>query len=67
MKKIYTILLLSAAASLSAAAQRNFSTGAKAIMGSFNSYLENPTEAKLDAEAKFLLDFTKGMLVKYDI
>ncbi len=29
--------------------------------------LENPTEAKLDAEAKFLLDFTKGMLVKYDI
>ena len=45
MKKIYTILLLSAAASLSAAAQSNFSTGAKAIMGSYNSYLENPTQA----------------------
>ena len=29
--------------------------------------LENPTEAKLDAEAKFLLDFTKGMLIKYNI
>ena len=44
MKKIYTVLLLSAAASLSAAAQSNFSTGAKAIMGSYNSYLENPAQ-----------------------
>lgn len=45
MKKIYTVLLLSAAASLSAAAQSNFSTGAKAIMGSYNSYLVNPAQA----------------------
>lgn len=29
--------------------------------------LENPTEERLDSEAKFLLDFTKGMLQKYDM
>ena len=29
--------------------------------------LENPTEERLDSEAKYLLDFTKGMLKKYDI
>lgn len=27
--------------------------------------LENPTEERLDSEAKFLLDFTKGMMQKY--
>lgn len=27
--------------------------------------LENPTEENLDSEAKFLLDFTKGMMQKY--
>ena len=45
MKKIYTVLLLSAAASLSAAAQSNFSAGAKVIMGSYNSYIENPAQS----------------------
>ena len=29
--------------------------------------LESPTEAKLDGEAKFLLDFTKSMLAKYSL
>ena len=29
--------------------------------------LENPTEARLDGETKFLLDFTKLMLKKYNI
>ena len=29
--------------------------------------LENPTEERLDNEAKFLLDFTKNMLKKYQM
>lgn len=29
--------------------------------------LENPTEERLDGEAKYLLDFTKGMLKKYNM
>ena len=45
MKKIYTVLMLSAAATLSVAAQSNFSAGAKAIMSSYNSYQENPAQA----------------------
>ena len=44
MKKIYTLLLLSAAA-LPVVAQSNFSTGAKAIMGIYNSYQENPVQS----------------------
>ena len=29
--------------------------------------LENPTEERLDNEAKFLLDFTKSMMRKYKL
>lgn len=31
----------------------------------WRNILENPTEERLDSEAKFLIDFTKGMLNKY--
>lgn len=33
----------------------------------WRNILENPTEERLDSEAKFLIDFTKGMLNKYDM
>lgn len=33
----------------------------------WRNILENPTEERLDEEAKFLLDFTKGMIVKHGI
>ena len=33
----------------------------------WRNILENPTEKRLDDEAKFLLDFTKLMLRKYDM
>lgn len=33
----------------------------------WRNILENPTEERLDSEAKFLIDFTKGMLKKYDM
>ncbi len=33
----------------------------------WRNILENPTEERLDSEAKFLLDFTKGMIAKHGI
>ena len=33
----------------------------------WRNILENPTEERLDSEAKFLLDFTKGMITKHGI
>ncbi len=33
----------------------------------WRNILENPTEERLDEEAKFLLEFTKGMINKYGL
>lgn len=33
----------------------------------WRNILENPTKTKLDDEAKYLLEFTKGMLDKYQM
>ena len=33
----------------------------------YRDLLEDPTEAKIDAEAKYLLDFEKEMLKKYNM
>ena len=40
--------------------------GKSTLLRSLN-LLENPTEERLDSEAKFLVDFTKLMLRKYDM
>ena len=33
----------------------------------YRDLMEDPTEAKIDAEAKYLLDFEKAMLKKYNM